>query len=138
MKNEQKDISEMLEKQSEAKCKKEYRRINKLLIAAGIKDEKIKILQPIIENTAWMKVRLDEARKEVRNSQIVVAYDNGGNQKGIRENPIYKGYEALWKSYMQGMSKIIDAIPEEKADVKKEECEHTLTMLDVVRARKKA
>lgn len=116
----------------------EFKRINKILKDAGVKDKKIALLKPVIENTAWMKVKLDDARTAVKNSQIVVAYDNGGGQKGLRENPIFKGYESLWKAYMQGMQRIIDCIPDELSELKKAESEKPISMLDVVRARKKA
>lgn len=116
----------------------EFKRINKILKDAGVKDKKIALLKPVIENTAWMKVKLDDARIAVKNSQIVVAYNNGGNQTGIRENPLFKGYESLWKSYMKGMEKIIDCIPDELSELKKTESEKPISMLDVVRARKKA
>ena len=116
----------------------EIERITALLSEFGVSERKIKLMKPVIENTAWMKVKLDEARGIVKESSVVITYDNGGGQKGLRENPIFKGYEALWKSYMQGMQKIIDAIPEEHAEVKQEEIEKPRTMLEVVRARKQA
>lgn len=122
----------------DARYKEEFERINTLLSEAGVKEKKIKLMQPVIENTAWMKVKLDDARLAVKNSQIVITYDNGGGQKGIRENPLYKGYESLWKSYMQGMQKIMDCIPDINSEIKKEELEKPLSMLEVVRARKKA
>lgn len=128
----------MKELSMEERFQEEFERINSILEEAGVNDKKIKMLQPVIENTAWMKVKLDDSRLAVKNSQIVVAYDNGGGQKGIRENPMFKGYEALWKSYMQGMQKIVDCIPDNFAEIKKSEIEKPRTMLEVVRARKKA
>lgn len=122
----------------DARYKKELKRIIKLLKNAGVKDEKINLMNPVIENTAWMKVKLDDARVAVKNSQIVIAYDNGGNQRGLRENPMFKGYESLWKSYMTGMCKIIDCIPDSMSELKKEESEKPINMLDVIRARKQA
>ena len=116
----------------------EFERIMDLLKDAGVSEKKIKVMIPVVENTSWMKVKLDDARAAVKNSQIVITYDNGGGQKGIRENPLYKGYESLWKSYMQGMQKIIDAIPDDHVEIKAAELEKPKTMLEVVRARKQA
>jgi hypothetical protein len=65
----------------------------------------------------------------------VVAYDNGGGQKGIRENPLFKGYENLWRSYMAGMSKIIDCLPDEIATVESEVVNKPKTVLELVRNR---
>lgn len=125
-------------KPTDARYKKEMRRINKLLRDSGLKEDKVQILQPVIENAAWMKVKLDDARAAIKTSQIVVTYDNGGGQKGLRENPLYKGYEALWKAYMQGMSKIIDSIPDEYEEVKKEEEKRTTNVLELVRKKHEA
>lgn len=116
----------------------EYNRIIKLLEDVGVKDKKIKVLEPIIENVAWQKIKLDETRDAIKNSKVAISYDNGGGQKGIRENPLFKGYESLFKSYMSGMNKIIDAIPEEHVAVKVEEAEKPKTMLQLVRERKQA
>lgn len=118
------------------KCLEEAERLTELLEATGVKQKKIDLMRPVIENTAWMKIKLDDARVAVKNSQIAISYDNGGGQKGIRENPIFKGYEALWKSYMQGMAKIIDAIPEEFSAIKQEEIQKPRTTLDAIRAKK--
>lgn len=116
----------------------EIERITNLLKDFGLSENRIKILEPVIENTAFMKMKLDEAKDLLDRSSIVISYDNGGGQKGIRENPIFKGYESLWKSYMQGMKQIIDSIPEEHAEAKEKEMEKPRTMLEVVRARKQA
>lgn len=115
----------------------EMERLRDLLTEYGVSDKRIKILEPIIENTAWMKVKLDEAREVVKDSTIVVAYDNGGGQKGLRENPIFKGYESLWKSYMSGMDKIISVLPQEQINAEAEKVVHTKTMLEVIRDKKR-
>lgn len=118
--------------------KKEINRISRLLRNTGVKDEKIKLMEPVIDNVAWMKVKLDDAKAEIEDEQIVIEYNNGGGQQGVRENPMFKGYESLWKSYMQGMSKIIDCMPDEFEDVKKKEVGNSLTALEMIRARKQA
>ena len=55
------------------------------------------------------------AVEEIAEEPIVIPYDNGGVQKGIRQNPYFQGYEALWKAYMAGMGQIMSA-----ADTKKD------------------
>lgn len=115
----------------------EIKRLNDLLLEFGITDRKIRMLQPVIENTAWMKVKLDEAREVVRDSSVVISYDNGGGQTGIRENPIFKGYEALWKSYMSGMNIILNALPQEVIEKEAEKVVEARTMLEIVRDKHK-
>ena len=92
----------------------EKNRITAILNDAGISDRRMQTLAPIIENVSWMRAKLDDSRQLIKNSNIVVPYNNGGGQKGIRENPAFKGYEALWKAYMQGMNRILDTLPPEE------------------------
>ena len=94
-------------------------------------------LQPVIENTAWMKAKLDDARAAIKTAQIVVTYNNGGGQKGIRENPLFKGYEALWKSYMHGMNRILDSLPPEIVQAETEIIERPQTTLELIRNKHK-
>lgn len=114
----------------------EISRLIDVLRNADISDNRIRALSPIIENTAWMKVKLDDTRDKIKTSSVVVPYDNGGGQKGIRENPLFKGYESLWKSYISGMEKILAALPAE-AQAIKEEVEKPKTMLELVRNKHK-
>ena len=99
------------------RAEEEQNRITDLLSEVGISDKRMKLLEPIILNTAWMKAKLDDARAAIKNAQIAISYDNGGGQRGIRENPLFKGYSALWRSYMAGMNRIIDSLPEEAVKI---------------------
>ena len=110
----------------------EQKRIAELLTEVGISDKRMKLLEPIILNTAWMKAKLDDAREAIKNSNIVILYDNGGGQKGIRENPLFKGYENLWRSYMAGMAKLLESLPQEQIE-QAAEIEKPVTMLELVR-----
>lgn len=122
----------MNETEIKARAEEEQKRIADLIKEVGISDKKQKLLEPIILNTAWMKAKLDDAREAIKNSNIVISYDNGGGQKGIRENPLFKGYESLWRSYMAGMSKILDSLPQEAIE-QSVEVEKPATMLELVR-----
>lgn len=119
-----------------ARAEEEQKRIQTLLNDVGISDKRQKLLDPIILNTAWMKAKLDDAREAIKTSNIVISYDNGGGQKGIRENPLFKGYESLWRSYMAGMSKILDSLPQEVIE-QSVAIEQPKTMLELVRNKHK-
>ena len=118
---------------------KEMKRLKKLLKDAGVSTPRMKMLEPVIENVAWMKIKLDQAREKIKNSGIVMPYDNGGGQTGIRENPAFKGYEALWKSYMTGMSKLLEAMPPEviEAEEETEKEQAPVTVLELIRTKHK-
>ena len=116
---------------------REKKRILALLADFYIQENKVKILEPIVENIAWMKVKLDDARAVIAASNIVISYDNGGGQNGIRENPAFKGYEALWKSYMAGLEKILEELPEEERASAADVADAPKTVLELVRERHK-
>ena len=122
----------MNETEIKARAEEEQNRIIELLNGVGISAKKMKLLEPIVLNTAWMKVKLDDAREAIKNSNIVISYDNGGGQKGIRENPLFKGYESLWRSYMAGMAKLLESLPQEQIE-QAAEIEKPVTMLELVR-----
>lgn len=117
----------------------EIQRIKDILIEADISERRIKTLEPIIENVAFMKVKLDDAREKIASSSVVIPYDNGGGQSGIRENPLYKGYEALWKSYITGMDRILGALPKEAVESVAEEIatNEPKSVLELVRGKHK-
>ena len=115
----------------------EKQRLTSLLFSCNISKSRISVLESVIDNTAWMKAKLDETREQIKNTSVAIPYDNGGGQKGIRENPLFKGYEGLWKAYMSGMSKILDELPEEAAKVVVEDEVKPKTVLEMVRERHK-
>lgn len=127
----------MEEKEVKERAEKEYKRLRDILKNADISERRMKALDPVIQNTAWMKVKLDDARAAIKTAQIAIAYDNGGGQRGIRENPLFKGYESLWKSYMLGMTKILDTLPAEVVIGQIETPERPQTVLELVRSKRK-
>lgn len=119
------------------RAEEEKERITELLNDVGVSEKRMEALTPVILNTAWMKAKLDDAREAIKNSNVVISYDNGGGQKGIRENPIFKGYESLWRAYIHGMDRILAALPEDAAEIRKVEIEKPKTMLELVRNKHK-
>ncbi len=100
----------------EERASQEVERLNDLLFDCQISDKKRAVLNGVIENVAWMKVKLEDTREKIKHLDVAIPYDNGGGQTGIRENPLFKGYEQLWKSYMSGMGRILDLLPDEIAE----------------------
>lgn len=127
----------MNETEIKARAEEEQDRIIEILNSAGVSDKRMRTLEPVILNTSWMKAKLDDAREAIKNSNIVISYDNGGGQKGIRENPLFKGYENLWRAYIHGMDRILSALPDEIATEQRIEMEKPKTMLELVRNKHK-
>lgn len=99
----------------EKRTKKEVRKLKKLIEECGISEVRRKALEPLIDNVAFMKIKLDDTKAEIEDASVVVDYDNGGGQRGKRENPLFVAYEKLWRSYISGLGKILEVIPAEKA-----------------------
>lgn len=114
--------------------KNEIKRLKNLYETNGVQKELSSAMNALINNVAWMKVKLDEGRALMEGASIVIEYDNGGGQKGMRENPLFKGYEALFKTYMSGMSKLLDEIPKAEAEVTPKET--TRSALELVKSRR--
>lgn len=113
--------------------RKELKRLTGIL--EGITPEKAETLKPVAENTAWIKVQLDRARELIADSEMIVEYDNGGGQTGIRENPAFKAYEALWKAYISGIAKLLDAVGTKAAECGGTEPEKPENVLELIRAK---
>ena len=93
---------------------KEKRKITKALRDAKIQPHKMKTIEATIDNVAMMKVKLDEMRELLIPADPVVEYDNGGGQKGVRENPVFKRYESFFKTYELGIDAIFGILDNEE------------------------
>ena len=54
-------------------------------------------------NLDFMRAKLEETRAALVDADIVIPYDNGGGQSGIRRNPAFDAYEALLKAYIAAL-----------------------------------
>lgn len=117
----------------EVKATTEAERLRSLLFDCGVEVKRIELLGTLIENTAWMKTKLEDVQEKIKDSSVCIPYDNGGGQKGIRENPLFKGYESLFKSYMAGMKAILGVLPVQAEAIRQAEIEKPKTMLELVR-----
>lgn len=77
----------------------------------AIPKEKRKVLLGLLPNLAFMKVKLDEARKELLCESIFTEYDNGGGQSGLREHPGFAAYNKLFTTFQRGIKQLCDLMP---------------------------
>lgn len=117
---------------------KEKRMLKRELKRARISEHKMKVLETVLANVAVMKVKLDEAKESIAEEPAVVEYDNGGGQKGVRENPFFTSYEKLWTAYMRGMDRIMSSLPDDKkADEEVKKVDKPQTMLELIEDRRR-
>ncbi len=114
---------------------KEHKRLEALLDRADVPQQQRDVLAPVIDNMAWQRVKLDEARQQMQDANIVCHFNNGGGQEGERENPIFKAYINLWRAYMIGLEKYTSYLPK---DLQAEATGDGLDVLAQVREMKKA
>ena len=113
----------------------EHKRLEALLDRADVPTQQRDVLAPVIDNMAWQRIKLDEAREEMQDASIVCEYNNGGGQTGTRENPIFKAYINLWRAYMVGLEKFTSYLPKE---LQEEAAGDTISVLEQVKRLKKA
>lgn len=51
----------------------------------------------------YMQGVLESARLQFVNEPLVIEYDNGGGQSGIRKNPFYEAYSQMVKTYASAL-----------------------------------
>ncbi len=113
---------------------KEHKRLEALLDRADVPQQKRDVLASVIDNLAWQRIKLDEAREQMQDASITCEYDNGGGQSGIRENPLFKSYINLFRAYMVGLEKYSSYLPKELYE---EAAGGTANTLDLVKSMKK-
>jgi hypothetical protein len=64
----------------------------------------------LAESVLFMAEKLKESRKIMENEPLVVEYDNGGGQKGIRENPHFTAFEHLMATYTKSLKQLTEII----------------------------
>lgn len=94
----------------ESRIESELRRLQKATKDA-IPDERRAPVLPLLRNLAFMKVKLDDSRRELMYEPIYTEYDNGGGQSGLREHPGFSAYNKLFTTYSREMGKLVAMMP---------------------------
>ena len=64
----------------------------------------------LAESVLFMAKKLEETRKLLEDEPVVIPYDNGGGQSGIRENPHYTAYEHLLSAYNKSLRQLTEIV----------------------------
>ena len=79
------------------------------ILVAGVKvmhDEALELAESVV----FMAAKLEESRKVMANEPLVVPYDNGGGQTGLRENPHFSAFEKLMNTYTRSLSQLTQIV----------------------------
>lgn len=61
------------------------------------------MLSELEQNIAFMEEKLKQARQLIGSTGVVIPYNNGGGQSGIRANPAFGEYEKLMNAYTKAV-----------------------------------
>ena len=73
--------------------------------------------QELAEQLDFMRERLEDTRKNLDGAPLVIAYNNGGGQKGVRKNPAFDAYNTLMKTYNATIASLRELVGGEGADI---------------------
>ena len=54
--------------------------------------------------------KIEEAQAQIPDEDLVIPYDNGGGQSGIRQNPFWDSYQKLLLMYRKSLSQLAEMI----------------------------
>lgn len=64
----------------------------------------------LAESVLFMANKLEETRKALKKEPLIIEYDNGGGQRGIRENPHFTAYEKLLVTYNKALRQLTEIV----------------------------
>ena len=62
--------------------------------------------EELVHNILFMEDRLKDTREKAAKMDMVIPYDNGGGQKGIRKNPVFEEYAQIFNAYKAGLAQL--------------------------------
>lgn len=72
--------------------------------------DRLKAIQPLIDNVCFMSVILEDLQKEILEKGVTDKYQNGANQYGIKKSAEVETYNVMVKNFSTLMKQIIDSI----------------------------
>ena len=84
--------------------------MDKASICANIPDAYRAHATELVDQLEFMRNRLEDTRKNLDGAPLVMAYNNGGGQKGVRKNPGFDAYNSLMKTYIQALNELRDIL----------------------------
>ena len=96
----------------EEKIKKETRRLKKIFMY--LDKNKAASVQPLINTAAFIIVSLDELQNIINEEGYTQEYQNGANQKGIKQTAELRSHIDMTRNLSGIMKQLVDLAPAEK------------------------
>lgn len=94
----------------EERIESELKRIN--TIFESVHGEERSVIDPLIQNYAFMKVTLEDLQEEINRDGVSESYQNGANQSGQKENSKLKSYNRLIKNFESVTKTLMKCLPD--------------------------
>ena len=72
------------------------------------------IVSPLLQNAAFMKVTLEDLQEAINENGVTEEYQNGANQRGIKQSATLQSYNALIKNYASVIKTLSQLLPPER------------------------
>jgi len=104
--------------EKELQIKREISKLRKLY--KNLPQDKKKVIEGLIQEAAFMKVTLEEARHVIDQEGILETFEQGA-QKFLREHPATKVYNTMIQRYATVCKQLFDMIPDTEASKQAED-----------------
>lgn len=95
----------------EGRIKKELKRLKRIF--APLPQNERDFVKPLIENAAFMAITLEDLQAEINDYGCIDEYQNGENQKGVKQSASTQAYVAVMKTYNTTMDKLLAKLPKD-------------------------
>ena len=102
-------ISFFTKEQKEEIIKKETKKLDKIF--KNIDENKIKIVNPLIHQCAFMSAELQDLKELIKQNGSVEFYKNGANQYGRKKSAAVEVYNAMIKNFAAILKQLYDLLP---------------------------
>lgn len=85
-------------------------------ICANVPDAYREQAIELAEQLHFQTRKLKESRAAMAEAPIIIAYDNGGGQRGVRKNPAFEAYNGLMQNYRKTLSLLIEMVGRPQED----------------------
>lgn len=72
------------------------------------------IVAPLLQNAAFMKVTLEDLQEIINVEGVTEIYQNGANQRGVKQSATLQSYNSLIKNYASVIKTLSQLLPPEK------------------------
>lgn len=79
-------------------------------LCAGVPEAYREQAVELTEQLFFQTRKLRESREAMENAPIIMAYDNGGGQRGVRKNPAYEAYNSLMQNYRKTLALMVELV----------------------------